>query len=893
MVTKRVPDLRKVDDDTPPEAVEAELPEDDITDSEVEELPDGSAVVKIEGDKEDVDDPEFLKNLADGVIEEGTLSKVALELTDLIEKDRQARKKRDEKYEEGLRRTGLGDDAPGGAGFEGASKVVHPILAESCIDFESRAIKELFPANGPVKTQIIGKKSEEKLRRADRKATYLNWQTTVQMSEYRPTLEQILTQVPMGGSQYQAFYWDPRMRRPRTEFVPIDDMLLPYACTDFYSSHRVTRVLRLTQEEVDRRVVNGLYRDVLTDSAPTNLDNTAAGEANDKIEGREETAFNEDGLREFYEVQANLEFEDDDLADGIAPYLITIDKHTDKVVAVYRNWDEDDVEKNKLHWIVEWQFIPWRGAYALGLPHLIGGLSGAATGALRALLDSAHINNAASAIKLKSGKSSGQNLTVEPGQIAEIDGPAGADDIRKVMMPMPYNQPSTVLFQLLGWLTDAGKSVIATTEESLSNVGDRTPVGTTMAMVEQGSQTYSAIHARLHHAQARALGILCRINRQYMEDEVVIEELGELVVGRADFENNQDIIPVSDPNIFSESQRYAQVQGIAQVKAMFPELGWNNHAIATQMLRRMKVEDVDAILPPEKKPENLNPVGENVAALAGTPLLAMTYQNHLAHISVHIDFCKNPNFGNPVLGAKLIPTMLEHIKQHIGFLYSEMMAVKTNFTQDGPKTSTREMEVKMAEVQDEVMAELDQIMASLMPELQALQQLAEQMAPKPMMDPSIEATKEVAMKDIERKTARDNAELEIQRNEAQRRGDVELAKEQTKVSMNTQDNQQHQQTELAKNHEDNMTQQWIAQFQAAQEQQAQQTQAKIDGFLEQFRLMLENKGQQTQMMVDMVTHQNDQQAAAEQAEADRQHQSQEHKADIEANAAQAKHEPKE
>lgn len=891
-MVKRVPDIDERDRHISPvnlskeePGLDVEIDEEEL--GEVEELEDGSAILHIEGDEDPEDNPEFLVNLAE-VIDETELTRIASELVELIENDRRARQKRDEKYQEGLRRTGLGDDAPGGAAFEGASKVVHPILAESCVDFESRAIKELFPAAGPVKTNIIGKKTEEKLQRADRKATYLNWQMTRQMSEYRPTLEQILTQVPMAGSQYQAFWWSKDCRRPKTEFVPCDDVLLPYACTDFYSSHRVTRVLHLTKEEIQRRVDNGMYRDVLDSIAPPTIDKTAAGEANDKIEGRTEDAFNEDGLRDVYEIYANISFEDDKETDGeAAPYIITIDKYTDSVLAVYRNWEESDVERNKLHWMVEWQFIPWRGAYALGLPHLIGGLSAAATGSLRALLDSAHINNVASAIKLKSGKTSGQSITVEPGQVAEIDGPAGADDIRKVMMPMPYNQPSTVLFQLLGWLTEAGKGVIATTEESIANVGDRTPVGTTMAMVEQGSHTYSAIHARLHYAQARALEILCRINSKFMEDSVTVEELGELVVGRVDFVNSKDIQPVSDPNIFSESQRYAQVQGIAQVRSMFPELGWNNHAIATRMMRRMKVEEIDEILPPEKKPQNLNPVGENVAAMQGTPLLAMPYQNHLAHISVHIDLCKNPNFANPILGAKLLPAMLEHIKQHIGFLYSEMMNVKVGFNQKAGEIATRELEREMADAQDEVLAELDQVMAKLMPELQQLAQLAEQFAPKPIMDPSVEATKEVAMADIQRKTNRDRVELQIMQDESQQRVQIEHEKQQVEIAKNTEDNQQHQMTELAKNHEDNQTQQWIAAMKQQSEEQMHRMDMQMKQFMESVQAMLQQNGQRLQMVQDAQIHTMDKAIDVQEADKDREISREQSDADREFNREQS------
>lgn len=840
--------------------------EDILEDDEMEENEDGSVTFKLKGDKDVRTSPDFLENLAEDLLSEETLQGISTELVDLIEKDRESRKKRDEKYKEGLRRTGLGDDAPGGAGFDGASSVVHPILAESCIDFESRAIKELFPASGPVKTLIVGKKTEEKIARADRKATYLNWQMTKQMSEYRPELEQLLTQVPMGGSQYQKFWYDTRKGRPSTCFVSIDDILLPFSSTDFYGSQRMTHVQHVTAAELESRVDSGLYRDVLNSyTAPAGIEQTASAKANDKIEGKEQDAYNDDGLRDVYEICAYLELDDDNLTGGKrAPYIITIDEHTDKVLAIYRNWDESDKKKCKLDWMVEWKFIPWRGAYAIGLPHLIGGLSGAATGALRALLDSAHINNSATLVKLKSGKSSGQNISVEPTEIAEIEGPAGADDIRKVMMPMPYNQPSTVLFQLLGWLTDAGKGVIATAEEAMSNIGDRTPVGTTMAMVEQGSHTYSAIHARLHHSQAKAMEILCRINSQFLEDEVVVEELGELVVSRADFVNTHDIVPVSDPNIFSETQRYAQLQGVAQVKAMFPQQPFDDNVIARRMLKRMRVEDVDEILPPTKKPQNMNPVAENVAAMMGTPLMAMPPQDHMAHIIAHLEFAASPIFGSELLGVKMLPTMIEHIKQHIGFYYSNTMGDVTHFADKAGKVPTKQLEKEIAQVQQTVLASMNRQLDPVLTGLRQLQATAAKITPPPPVDPSIKATQDVAMADIARKKAYDDAKLEIMREEAQFKPKDAETKHQTSVLMNQQDNQQHQETELLKNQGDNQTNQWIAAMKLGNEQMQAEMQGRLDkmeAFINAFQADQQHRLEQENAL---AMHSDEQDQAAEQ-----------------------------
>jgi hypothetical protein len=367
---------------------------------ELVETADGGAIVSLESPPER--DVEFYENLAT-YIRPTVLSDMATELLELIEKDKKSREKRDEQYEEGIRRTGMGKDAPGGADFSGASKVVHPIMAEGCVDFASRAIKELFPPSGPVRTKIVGKSTREKLEKADRKREYMNWQLTSQIKNYRSELEQLLTQLPLGGGQYMKFWHDSRLNRPDVEFVPIDQIYLPYSCTNFYSSPRVTHVQDITRFEFEKRVRVGLYRDVKVVSPSIEPDQTKAQTATDKVEGKETTAYNEDGLRRVYEVYITMAIPEDDYTEGdVAPYIITVDENDNTILSIYRNWEEDDVTFEKLDWLVEWPFIPWRGAYPIGLPQLIGGLSAALTGALRALLDTAHINNSPALLKLKS-----------------------------------------------------------------------------------------------------------------------------------------------------------------------------------------------------------------------------------------------------------------------------------------------------------------------------------------------------------------------------------------------------------------------------------------------------------------------------------------------------------
>lgn len=802
-------------DDSDNDAQQGNLALDGV---DIAENDDGSADVTF-GDEQPGLATDFDTNLAEH-LDQDVLEVLGRDLCDLVTKDKEAREKRDKQYEEGIRRSGLGDDAPGGANFSGASRVVHPMLAECCVDFAARAIKELFPPSGPVRTALWGQEDERKLDVANRKARFMNWQLTKQIREYRSELEQMLTQLPMGGSQYQKFWYDARLKRNRTEFVPIDDVFLPYACRDFYTAHRKTHVLHLTQQEFEQRVYSNLYLDVATSQLTASLpEMSASASASEKVEGKEPDAYNEDGVRDVYEVYMYSEFEQDDASQGeLAPYIVTVDAYTEKVLAVYRNWEQSDPGMQALDWMVEWKFIPWRGAYAIGFPHLIGGLSGAATGSLRALLDSAHINNTATLVKLRGGKMSGQNLEVEPTQIAEIEGPAGTDDIRKVMMAMPYNPPSPTLFQLLGWLTDAGKGVIATAEEAIQNVGDRTPVGTTMAMIEQGSHTYSAIHARLHYSQAKALEILQRLNKTYMDDQEQVHDLGNLVISRDEFRQTDDIQPVSDPNIFAESQRFAQMQGAAQVLQLFPQEKWNVNALARGMLERLRIPNVDELLPKPPAPKNMNPAAENIAAMHGAPIIALPQQNHIAHIYCHIEFCLNPVFANPIMGAKLMPTMLRHIGEHIGFYYTELMAQVTHFDEVVGQMPTKQMEDTMARANDAVLTKLQNDLGQAMANLQKIAQMAQQFAPQPPMDPAVKATYDVGMAEVNRKSQRDKQELSIQEQEKlQLLPTLERDKHRNDLLKNAQDNKQKHFTELLKNNGDNQTNRWVAALQAKNE----------------------------------------------------------------------------
>ena len=746
------------------EPVEANL---DLEESDIEELPDGSAIVRM-NTKGPMEDEDFYQNLADSdTLNFMDVDGLALRYIQLIEKDREARKQRDKQYEEGLRRTGLGKDAPGGANFNGASKVVHPVMAEACVDFAARAFKEMFPPDGPTRTKILGDVTEEKTAVAERKRDFMNWQLSEQIEEFADEQEQLLTQLPLGGSQYMKLWYDDKKRRPCAQFLPIDNVLLPFAAGSFYTAQRVTEVDDISDYEFKRRINSGLYRDINYVRATMDPDPTAAKKANDKIEGLTPND-NEDGLRRVYHVYTSLELEDDPITKGeMAPYILMIDELDATVVGLYRNWEEGDETMTKLDWIVEFKFIPWRGVYAVGLPHLVGGLSAASTGALRALLDSAHINNAATLLKLKGAKVSGQSQQVEVTQVAEIEAAPGVDDVRKLAMPMPFNPPSPVLFQLLGWLTDAAKGVVTTAEEKIADVGQNTPVGTTQALIEQGAAVFSAIHARLHKSQAKVLMILQRINRWYLEDMQRGEVVSELDIKREDFSRLTDVVPVSDPHIFSETQRMAQTQAVLAVMKDNPDL-FNRRAVVQRFLKQIKVPGVNELMIDVPAPEKMDAANENVAMAIGQAAFAYPEQDHLGHLQAHLDFAKDPVFGsNPVIAPGYLPKVIEHVKQHLVLWYLSRMngyveqSLGTKVDDYDLLSDPKPIDKLFGAAAQHVSLDTQQTLAGILPVIQKMVQQAQQFKPKPDLTPDGQVLLQTSMAETQRRQARDQAELQL------------------------------------------------------------------------------------------------------------------------------------
>lgn len=807
--------------------------DEDNDQSPVTDTDDGGAIVQVDPEEDDEEqrrEQDFFRNLADE-IEETDLEKLCTELLRRIDADKEARKERDKKYAEGIKRTGLGDEAPGGAAFTGASEAVHPMLTKATVYYQSHTIGELLPPTGAVRDDIPGTVTPDRVEKAKRKVAHMNWQFRTQMPEFRSQLEKLLSQQPLGGSQYLRLVYDSTKRRPVPAFVPLDDVYIPEAAGDFYSAERRTYVERITQAEYEARIRAEYYRDIDIIPPSQKPDRTGAKEAADSVEGKDPTPQNEDGLRNIYVIEALAEIEDTEdvrvagelnrtstdkpSSTGPLPYLIEIDPIARKILRLIRNWEEHDDQHSNMCWMVDFEFIPWRGAQSVGLIHLAGSLAGGATGALRALLDSALVNNLPTLLRLKGGNTPGQTLDLNVCQVTEIEGSVAGDaDIRKLIMAVPFNPPSTMLYQLLGFLTEQGEALVRTTFDNLSEDGrPDMPVGTTLALIEQGLKVLSAIHGRLHSAMDRVIGVLHRINRLYITDEEILDDTGEMLAYHADYEGPTDVIPVSDPQVFSDIQRFAQIQVVAQRAQLLPQL-YDLRKVEELILERTKLPNATDLLLPKPEAKELNAVNENVAAALGQPILAFPDQDHLAHIQVHLDFMLSPLFGFlPIIAPTYIPKMLQHLKEHLVYWYVSQMnqivsqaagadAGKMTGIAD-PKVQ-REMDQTLAAASPKIMQLSQKALEKIPQAIQQAQKILQQFSPPQPMDPSQAA--------IQTQQIKSNAETQQNQADNQTKQSVAASQQQTVIKqtmLEQQGDNQRTQAEIASrqqiNQDDNST----------------------------------------------------------------------------------------
>lgn len=846
------------DDTDDEDQTDEELPLDDAGEPDVIDTDDGGALVKVdEASSRREQNDNFFRNLAEELQETGVLQNIIISLQDKISEDKEAREARDKQQAEGIARSGFSPDPPGGAGFTGASKVVHPMMGKASIQYESKCMKELFPPDGPVKEKVIGRVTATKLERAARKKEHMNWQLTEQMPEFAPTLAQVLTQVPVGGSQYIKLYWDKEERRPTAEAMWVDDVLLPFSAKSFLSSRRRTFELRLTSEQRTRRVKSGLYVDLPEMVSSVEPEETKSAEKTAKVEGKDNSGMNLDGTALYHECYVWLDPEDwdDEVPEdyAYAPYVVTIEDATSKCLGFYRNWDpviaEDRHVVQEVEHAVEFMFLPWRGAYGLSLFGAVGQLSVSATGALRALLDSAFLNNSQTALKLKNA-TGGQNIRIDQTGIQEVQGAVGQDDIRKSVMPLPYNQPSPVLFQLLGFLSEQADGMVRTSIEDAPDSNPNMPVGTALQRTEQGMVVFSEMHARNHKSMARLLKILHRINRDHLEGDVLKEETGELLATSEDYQGPLDVVPVSDPNIFSEMQRYGQIQVIAARSTGNPL--YNQAKVEELILKQIKIPDPESLLVTPPNPDPQDPVTENVAVALGKPVVAFPNQDHVAHLQVHLPFFVDKNlFLNMLVGPDGVGAALQHVKEHLILLYAktcgDLVQRKLGDTplhqvaEDQDPGTQDSLAASFAVASRVVLgSDSENSFGQILQAVQQLMQFAQQVAAqKQQQDPAVAVQAKA---------------VEVQAQDVQRRAAADQAKNQTegqKLQLAAQEAQGNQQVEQAKIQVEGQAVAGDVAREAAQSRQALQD-AAVRAGQEKQKLDLQAAGQAQDMTVEQM-----------------------------------------
>jgi len=630
--------------------------------------------VDIDQDQTEKDEEVFERNHYTNLAEEldeKEVAKVGKDLVRAFEDDKSSRKNWEDQYSKGLRMLGIVVEDRQDP-FPGASGVHHPLLAEAATQFQARAIAEMFPAGGPVKTQIIGRTTDKKLEQAQRVQDFMNFQVTQEIPDYFNELDQMLFYLALAGSAFKKIYFDNTLDRICSKFVPAEDFVISMENTDLETADRYTQVMKLTRTEIRKHQISGYYKDV---PLSKNESNAGVNSGNmveqtlQRLEGM--TPSMADKIHTLLEVHTNLDLGED--KDGLAlPYIITIDYESQKVLSIRRNWKEEDSLKRKRTYFIHYKYLPGLGFYGFGLIQMIGGLQHASTGALRALLDSAAFANLNGGFRAKGARIEGGDITVSPGEWVEVE--AYGDDLRKSFIPLPFKEPSQTLLQLLGVLTESGRRFASIADAMIGDSAGSGPVGTTIALIEQGSKVFSAIHKRIHQAQGREFKLIYELNGEYLDDEYSFEVIGEnKKIRRKDFSSSISVVPVSDPNIFSQAQRIALAQTGLQLARETPDVVDVKEA-TRRFLQALSIPDyMDLIIEDEDTPRR-DPVSENMAILNTMPIQVFEDQDHQAHMQVHAQFMNDPRFGgNPEAKERLYPAMLAHMGQHMAYLYQQQM----------------------------------------------------------------------------------------------------------------------------------------------------------------------------------------------------------------------------
>jgi len=748
------------------------------------------------GDKSD-----HYANLAEH-LKDRHLLKIAQDVVRWVEWDEEARQDWSDREVMGIQALGISEKTYGGADFKGASRVTHPLLMEACAQFAARAIAELWPATGPVRTAVLGKPDEDKLAQAQRVESYMNYQYTALMPSAFEEEDRLLFRLPLSGSVFKKVAYDPLEKQVVSTMVEPSDFIVPYSATDLRTAVRYTHRQFEEPAVVKRKMATGLYRD--SDYPLTrvneNLDYPAVREEIESVEGRQRVSVAiDDDRHTTLECYCRLDIPGFESDDGIPlPYIITVDRDTLHVHAIRRNWHEDDGDRKPRQHFVHKRFLPGLGFYGLGFLHAIGSLSDAATGALRALLDAANFANLPAGYRSRDSRIPGGTKTPGPGDWIEVD--STAEELAKAFYPLPYKEPSKTLLELLGVLTDAGQRFASTTEAMVGESNNTGPVGTTLALIEQGSKIFSAIHKRLHQANSQEFRLVHDLNHEWMPERYPYAIEGDdAFTLREDFDGRVDVLPVSDPNIVSNVQRIAQAQAVLQLSQQAPDL-YDRKLVHKTLLEALRVADIDALMPDIDDVPRREPIEENMALLLGKPIKVYPDQEHQAHILVHQQwFAGLP----PEYQQMLQAAHMAHVGEHLAWTYRLQMQQAMGLALPPPLTLDQTSAEREADEQPELPPEMDyqisvmaaqsaQVMQAQQQALQAMQaqqalqaeaqgqaMQADQQAQRDRMDITLAAQqqeREQARKDSEAqaKQAREDAKAraDIMRQDAMARAEI-------------------------------------------------------------------------------------------------------------------------
>jgi hypothetical protein len=656
------------------DAISAEIP----TSEDITAMEDGGAQVTLTDqkeideadamgllDEEPMMDTEHDANLAD-VMEDGEVQAVAQELLEGFDRDKQSREEYDEIAEDGINLLGLQYDDSAGS-FPGSSGVTHPVLAQAVVKFQAKAYKELFPTEGPVRTRIMGTQTQEKLDQANRVRQFLNWQTQTQMPEYGPELDKMLFHVALYGTSFKKTYFNPALQRPITEFIKAQDFYVDYYASDLETAERYTHKYLISKNEIKKMQLAGVFRDVDVDIDYT-IDQTSADELSDETVGSSKPGENDD-YASILEMHVNIDLPGFEDPDGIKlPYIVHMTEDGE-VLAIRRNYDADDMMRKKKMYFTHYTMIPGLGFYGYGYIHLIGGLTKTATSSMRQLIDAGTFANLPGGFKAHGLRVLAPDEPIAPGEFREVNAPAG--DLGKSLQILPFKEPSSTLFNLMDYASKLASQFADSTDNVVENATNYGPVGTTMALLEQSSKLFSAVHKRLHAAQTKDLRILTRLDYEYLPDLYPYEVAGGAQqVFKKDFNlKSIDVIPVSDPNMPTEAHRIAKINAIMSIAQQNPA-AYNMEQIGMELFSAMGVDEPQRYLKQQQQPISADPISENMAALKGAPLQAKPEQNHDAHIITHGTFMQNPSFESPAVQQLLV----SHMQDHLAMKYQQQMA---------------------------------------------------------------------------------------------------------------------------------------------------------------------------------------------------------------------------